>query len=189
MKLIHGELLDSFGNASNRVVVPGNPERSVLLTRMRTRELGHMPPLGSTVVDDQAVALIEGWILDDLKNYKTFEEWVTPFNLSASGRADDPDGDGASNYLEYMLATDPKDPNDGFAIRVRQDGNKGVIEFSQKANRGFEVQTSGGLPATWSVLDVPGNKPFFAATNRVGAVDFPVHSGQNSFYRVRVFEP
>jgi uncharacterized repeat protein (TIGR03806 family) len=189
MKLIHGELLDSFGNVSNRVVVPGNPDRSVLLTRMKTRELGHMPPLGSTVVDEQAVALIEGWISDDLENYKTFEQWVTPFNLSASGRADDPDEDGASNYLEYLLATNPADPTDGFAVSVRQEGGKGVIEFPQKANRGFEVQTSGGLPAMWKVLDVPGNKPFFSATNRLGTVDFPLGSSQSSFYRVRVFEP
>ena len=189
MKVINGELLDLFGNASNRVVAPGNPERSVLLTRMETRELGHMPPLGSTVVDEQAVALIEGWIREDLANYMTFEEWVTSFELTAAGRADDPDGDGASNYLEYMLATDPENPSDGFAIRVRQEGDQGVIEFQQKANRGFELQTTGGLPATWSVLDVPGNKPFFSVTNRVGTVDFPLGSGQNSFYRVRVFEP
>jgi uncharacterized repeat protein (TIGR03806 family) len=190
MNVIHGELLDQFGSASNRVVVPGDPSKSVLLTRMNMREQqGHMPPLGSTVVDAQAVALIEAWIRDDLKDYKTFEQWTTNYALSAPERTADPDEDGASNYLEYLLGTNPTNELDGFAIAMKLEGGNGRIEFPQKANRGFEVNASSALTNGWSVLDVPGNAPFFSATNRAGAIDFPLGTGQNSFYRVRVFEP
>ena len=148
-----------------------------------------MPPLGTSVVDAQAVALIEGWIRDDLKTYKTFDQWIATFTVDAKERRADPDGDGASNYLEYLLGSDPANPADGFAISIRQEENKGVIEFPQRANRGFEVNTSDSLMGGWIPLDLPQNAPFFSATNRVGAVDFPLGSGQNSFYRVRVFEP
>jgi hypothetical protein len=72
---------------------------------------------------------------------------------------------------------------------MKLEGGDGRLEFPQKANRGFEVNASSSLTNGWSVLDVPGNAPFFSATNRIGTIDFPLGTGQNSFYRVRVFEP
>jgi hypothetical protein len=44
-------------------VVPGHPGSSVVALRMRSREpTRQMPPLGSTVVDTEAMALIARWI-------------------------------------------------------------------------------------------------------------------------------
>jgi hypothetical protein len=44
-------------------VAPGHPEKSVLLARVRSASpLSRMPPLGTQVVDQDAVALIEKWI-------------------------------------------------------------------------------------------------------------------------------
>ncbi len=48
---------------------PGDPERSSLLHRMSTRDpLAQMPPVGTRLVDGEAVALIEAWIREDLAN-------------------------------------------------------------------------------------------------------------------------
>jgi mono/diheme cytochrome c family protein len=48
-------------------VVPGRPDQSVLAFRLASRNpIAQMPPLGSHVVDDDGVALIRRWILDDL---------------------------------------------------------------------------------------------------------------------------
>ncbi|HEX7861558.1 MAG TPA: PQQ-dependent sugar dehydrogenase [Verrucomicrobiae bacterium] len=189
MKLIHGELLDSFGHASNRVVVPGDPSRSVLLTRMKTHGQGRMPPLGSSVTDQDAVKLIEDWIRDDLKTYKTYEQWIATFATAETNRLDDVDDDGADNYLEYLLSSNPTNSTDAFAITVTQTNGTARLLFPQIANRGFEVNTANSVTSQWSVVDIHSNRPFFAATNRIGTVDFPIGSGQNSFYRVRVFEP
>lgn len=52
----------SLGIADARVVAPGQPERSVLLERMRAPGPGRMPPLASHVVDGEGVALVEAWI-------------------------------------------------------------------------------------------------------------------------------
>ena len=46
---------------------PGHPEASALLLRMRSRHpLLQMPPLGTKLVDAEAVALLERWITEDL---------------------------------------------------------------------------------------------------------------------------
>jgi hypothetical protein len=61
-------LCDPTPNAGNLsiqdagVVVPGAPERSVLLARMKADQSARMPPLGSTLPDPEGVPLIEEWI-------------------------------------------------------------------------------------------------------------------------------
>jgi hypothetical protein len=57
------------GAADARLVVPGDPQAGTLLARMRSRDPRiQMPPLGSAVPDLEAIALIEHWIEQDLKN-------------------------------------------------------------------------------------------------------------------------
>jgi hypothetical protein len=61
--IINGSLSDTLGDPANRVVAPKSAEHSVLLQRMATLEPGRrMPPLASSVVDDEAVQMITAWI-------------------------------------------------------------------------------------------------------------------------------
>jgi len=53
---------DSLGIADARIIAPGDPERSVLLARMRDLGDARMPPLASLVVDNAAVEVIEQWV-------------------------------------------------------------------------------------------------------------------------------
>jgi uncharacterized repeat protein (TIGR03806 family) len=53
---------DSYGLPEARLVAPSHPERSVLLQRMGHRDAGHMPPLATSLVDRQAVELMQDWI-------------------------------------------------------------------------------------------------------------------------------
>ena len=47
---------------------PGRPDLSVLVTRMASRHpVLQMPPLGTRLVDEDAVALLRRWIADDLR--------------------------------------------------------------------------------------------------------------------------
>ena len=56
------------GAADARLVVPGNAAAGTLLARMRSRDPRiQMPPLGSAVVDHEAIALLERWINEDLR--------------------------------------------------------------------------------------------------------------------------
>lgn len=50
------------GISNARIVAPGEPERSVLLARMKVRDVNQMPPLASHLVDQEAVDVIAAWI-------------------------------------------------------------------------------------------------------------------------------
>ncbi len=61
--------------APSRIVVPGRSDASVLALRMRSRDPRvQMPPLGTALPDEQAVALIERWIDQDLNDNETTQE-------------------------------------------------------------------------------------------------------------------
>jgi uncharacterized repeat protein (TIGR03806 family) len=45
-----------------KLLVPGQPEKSILLERMKMTTLGRMPHIGSRVVDEQAVQIVSDWI-------------------------------------------------------------------------------------------------------------------------------
>ncbi len=51
-----------LGIAKALLVAPGEPDRSVLLSRISRRDAYGMPPLASSLVDDEGVALIREWI-------------------------------------------------------------------------------------------------------------------------------
>jgi len=63
MKLVDAvPLHDRFGLKDARLVAAGDPERSVLLHRMRTRGRGQMPQLATSRVDQAAVEMLAEWI-------------------------------------------------------------------------------------------------------------------------------
>jgi uncharacterized repeat protein (TIGR03806 family) len=53
---------DTFGLPDARLVVPGHPERSVLLKRLKMRGRGQMPQLATRLSDTRAVSLFREWI-------------------------------------------------------------------------------------------------------------------------------
>jgi hypothetical protein len=55
---VHG----AFGLKDPRYIVPGHPERSVLLHRMTLTGLGRMPHVASRAVDQEGVSLVAEWI-------------------------------------------------------------------------------------------------------------------------------
>jgi uncharacterized repeat protein (TIGR03806 family) len=53
---------DAFGVTDARLVVPKNPHRSLLLHRMQFRGRGQMPPLATSLVDQDGVKMLSDWI-------------------------------------------------------------------------------------------------------------------------------
>ena len=45
-----------------RLLVPGDPSKSIIALRMNRRGVDQMPPIGSNVIDTNGVALVEAWI-------------------------------------------------------------------------------------------------------------------------------
>ncbi|HEU6448408.1 MAG TPA: PQQ-dependent sugar dehydrogenase [Verrucomicrobiae bacterium] len=61
-KIINGPVANTLGIAGARVVVPGDPAKSLLYQRVGMVGNLQMPPLAKNVVDDQAVAMLNDWI-------------------------------------------------------------------------------------------------------------------------------
>ena len=198
LNLINGTLVNSGGNPTNRVVVPGSIEHSMLLTRLSIRGPGQMPPLDSTLIDTQAVALINRWITDDLIGYRSFADWqIANFGSMSAPEAQpnaDPDGDRGINSLEYLTDTSPVPPlgaNEVWGISVERSGDLIEVIYPRLANRGFEVQWTTNLAnrASWQFLSTLDNRPYFASTNGETRVADVITNGPPKFYRVRVYEP
>jgi hypothetical protein len=178
------------------VIKPAAPANSMMLTRISTPGPLRMPPIGSNLLDTNAINLLSAWITNDLPSYQTFADWQLAVfgstndpNAAASA---DPDSDGAINYVEYLTGTDPFQPTNYWAITgIQTTGNTAQISFPQIANRGFELQASTTLfdSNSWSALDLPGNDPFFSVTNRTAMITDPTLNPRNKFYRIRVFPP
>jgi uncharacterized repeat protein (TIGR03806 family) len=52
----------TFDLSDPRILVPGDPERSLIVYRMKKLGLGRMPHVASLVVDEQGTKLIEDWV-------------------------------------------------------------------------------------------------------------------------------
>jgi hypothetical protein len=48
--------------AGARIIAPGSASNSVLVARMNSRDANGMPPLASSIVDQQGVALLQQWV-------------------------------------------------------------------------------------------------------------------------------
>lgn len=68
----------SFQIGNAMIVAPGQPDRSVLLTRISRRGAGQMPPLSSRNVDQSGVDLLRNWIASLPRNERKFvNAWTT----------------------------------------------------------------------------------------------------------------
>jgi hypothetical protein len=193
--LMNGGLLDNLGDPANRVIAPGSPQHSALLSRVANLGANHMPPLATSVLNQEAIDLIREWISGSATNYQSYSDWQLfhfgSTNAPGSAPSQDPDGDGASNQLEYLTGTDPLQPGDAWGIHVTATDQNAAIDFTRVANRGFEVQWSTNISDTrsWQTLDVPANAPVFAITNSAVTVPDTLTNAPAKYYRVKVFEP
>jgi hypothetical protein len=150
--IINGLLANPLGDPLNRVVVPGQPARSMVLRRLMAEDHLRMPPVGSFVVDSGAVALLTRWITEELPGRMSFREWqVFHFGTAEDPRAAadaDDDGDGRDNRLEFLTRTHPKSAADAWSWGGVSAGGDGfTVRFLQPANRAAVVETSVSLSA------------------------------------------
>jgi glucose/arabinose dehydrogenase/mono/diheme cytochrome c family protein len=194
--IIDGALADDYGNEENRVIRRGSPFHSMTLTRINTRSIGQMPPLGSTVIDTQAVALITAWITGEAADYETYAEWQERHfgstNAPGTFLDDDFDGDGSNNEYEYLTGSQPTNHLDAWEYTdLIVTGSVPALAFDRAAHAGFDVQVSTSLvDGAWFSLDVPENAPVYgAAPIHVTVPDPDATNLTERFYRVRAYEP
>lgn len=193
--LINGTLARD-GGGGNRVIAPGDPAHSMILTRLGTRGPGGMPPVGSNLADTNGAALLHRWITTDLTNYQSFADWQVAWfgstNAPAAAPGADLDGDGANNQLEYLTRTSPAQRADFWSFRVDPDlPGFARLTYLQPSNRAVELQWNKVLLniSPWRRMDVPTNQPSYPATNHLVQWAFPVAGNPKLFFRVRISAP
>ncbi|MDB6029687.1 MAG: glucose sorbosone dehydrogenase [Verrucomicrobiales bacterium] len=193
--IVNGSLNSNGGDPQNRVVVPGDLVHSMMLTRISTRGAGQMPPLATSVLDTNAIALLRAWITNDLPSFETSSQWQQRLfgatNAPNAAPDFDADGDLAPNLTEFVAGTNPLDANDVWRVSISGGAGQAVLQIAQPANRAFEVQETAsiGVPSVWKFLDVPANRPSYPAIARQVNISQSVTNGLQKFYRVKLSEP
>jgi mono/diheme cytochrome c family protein len=194
-RLVNGILNNTRGDADARLVVPESLDHSMLYQRLIMRGSGKMPPLATSLVDTQAVALVARWITQDLAGYRTFADWqILHFGSTTDPAAQataDPDGDNADNLTEYLTGTIPTDPSSLWQINVERSGGRVQISYPSLANRLIQMESSTRIydATSWQALDLPENRPLARAiSGTLRLPPLPV-GPPDTFYRGRVHEP
>jgi len=184
--LVNGAVNNNGGDAANKLLVRGQPEHSVILSRTAaTNGFTRMPPIGSNVIDIKSVELLTDWISGELVNRQTYAEWRTEkFDSATSPEGDlneDPDSDGMTNEAEFIAGTSPLNGSDLFQAKLGASDGMMNLSFEMPNNRSYQIHTSEDLQ-TWSPWDVSLNQglPVIGGTVEI---DAPV-SDEKRFFKV-----
>ena len=188
--LVHGPAVNNGGNSANRLVVPGDLVRSIVLNRVAVANgFTRMPQLGSNELDQEAIALLTAWITQSLPARQTYADWrLARFGsaVSANGAPEaDPDGDRATNREEFLAGTDPLNGTSFPTATLAVGASSVTLGLNLPANRWFQVETSTNL-LNWSLWDVPGNQALPAPGVPVN-LTAPAPTAQQ-YFRVRLGE-
>lgn len=189
--LINGLLVNDGGDAANRWCVPGDSSRSMILKRLSGIGATRMPPLGTNERDMVGEQLLSDWINSVLPSRQSFAQWqMTHFLSTSAPNAQgtvDPDGDGQSNDLEYLLGQHPLSASPPYVTSGPATGAQFSLTFTQPANRSALIETSPDL-TNWSLWSVPGNVPVFPASPQQRNISGNREHAQQ-FFRVRLAAP
>jgi uncharacterized repeat protein (TIGR03806 family) len=186
--LINGTPLNSGGNSDRGLIVPGNSELSVLLSRIsETHGFTRMPPIASNELDPSGISLMTEWINSTSTG---FLQWQNDtFEDPESKQADltsDPDMDSTSNAFEYLVSSDALDSGSVFKLKPEILTNQVKLTIPVVQNRSYTIQVSTDL-SDWQPWQVDGN-PFQVGEELMASVSVSGPYSADVFFRVQVME-
>lgn len=174
MHLVHEPPYNNGGVATNRLVAPGDPEHSVLLSRIiGSHGFKRMPPLGSSEIDTANAALVAAWIRDEL-----------PAGSLAHSAI--PQEHQALAWSPMPAASAPTAGESHALTLARANPHELRLSVTAPAQRAFQIEVSNDLQQ-WSPLDVPGNH---GIQRHAGVFEWTLPCTEtNRFYRARIWKP
>lgn len=190
--LINGNVSGGTSNPADRLVVPGDPNRSVLLSRTAASNgYTRMPPLATNESDEEAIQLLTDWINQEATTEVTYSAWrIARFGSSTSpqGAPDaDPDGDRFTNMAEYLTKTDPQNRLDFLAPDLQIVGSNLEITLPALTNRRVIVERSLNLNH-WLPWALPGNNGISRNPALPSASITAPATDQHEFFRLKIEE-
>ncbi|MEO7098227.1 MAG: LamG-like jellyroll fold domain-containing protein [Luteolibacter sp.] len=183
--LINGTAVNNGGSSLNKYVVPGQPDQSIVLSRVSaTNGFTRMPPLATSELDQAGIDLLTAWISGGRKLYDGWREDFFATNNPNGNKTADPDGDGISNYEEYLRGSSPVSAGGAWQAAIAN----GSLAFLRKSNRYYSIQTSDDL-GQWQPWSVPELESNYKASDETIQIPLPVDPDGKQFFRFHVSEP
>lgn len=186
--LINGVPLNDGGNDDRRLVVPGDSNLSVLLSRIsETHGFLRMPNIGTNEIDQSGIDLIREWIDSVSTGFLNWQNdtFTNPESLDASGNSD-PDRDGASNDFEFLVSTDALDPESFWKMEAKVENHQVSLQIPVTQNRTYKVEISTDLKS-WEIWPVGGN-PFSIGEELIASIHLTGSISTDTFFRLQVTE-
>ena len=186
--LVHGEAENNGGDPANKYIVPGDPSHSLVLNRIAAANgFSRMPPLGSSELDQTNIQLITDWINGELAENPLYDQWRDGFFASLDPEGEkgaDPDGDGVTNYDEYLLGSSPVSGANPWQASLAD----GKLAFPRQSRRYYAIETSDDL-GTWEPWSIPEIDSVYQTTDTITEIPLPADPGGKKFFRFQVTEP
>jgi hypothetical protein len=135
----------------------------------------------NTLAPGQTLVLVGTYTFADANNNGISDAWETNFFKTidpARTPSTDSDGDGMSDYAEFVTGTDPTGPDRPFALKSwRTNAGEFTIEWPSIPGETYSVQSAASL-ANWTLA-----VPEIQASSTVSRVTVPM-TGNRSFFRV-----
>jgi hypothetical protein len=144
----------------HKALVRGYNDKSVIWNRLSASGgYTRMPPLATAVIDPEGTQVVMDWI-NSMAGRQTYDEWrLAQFGSGTSPEGAhnyDADGDGQSNWLEYLGMTSPQNGNSTLKPSISTAAGNVTVEFPNLAGRLIKVETSTDL-TTWTPWNMNGN--------------------------------
>jgi uncharacterized repeat protein (TIGR03806 family) len=174
----------------HKALVRGFNDKSVIWNRLSASGgYTRMPPLGSAVIDPEGTQVVMDWI-NSMASRQTYAEWrLAQFGSSSSPAGDpsaDADGDGLSNYNEFLGQTLPLSGNSTLQPLFSTGSTNLSIQFPNLLGRRTWVETSTNL-TNWTLWDIPGNNGTPSASGSTRTLTAPI-DGPMRYFRLKVEE-
>ncbi len=124
-------------------------------------------------------------------SYAAFQsKFFASTNADAAQLSADPDGDGASNELEYRTRTHPLIPGDAWRVSIQRAGTEVQLSFSTWSDRAYTIQRHGEMSGQrkWQTVNLGVTFPGIQRLPGTATATDSVILDTNSFYRVLVWE-